>query len=531
MDPENLLSTSVEEALLDANLRALLALEAEAPEPDVLGRLAAAWNARAFYRRALDAAVHGLESDPSHGDLWWERIRAVSSLEDGELEELVSPLIGIQEKSPDDPAAARNLGLLHYYLGEDDLCRRWCNTALELDAEDSRAHEVLAYMHFSQDDLTSAIEACAQAVEIDPRNHRAYHWLGECYLRSDAPEPAERYLLRALEEEEYDVLALTSLAEHYLGDHETIPWAIQCFSRMLSVNPTNWLVYQRFIEFYLQEGRHLEALAQCMQLLDLEPDSRTRADAWQYVGLIQYMEGNDEEAEEAFEEAIGADPEFPAAWHYLGLLAERAGENEHAEEMYRRALECDGDYAFSLVRLGYLFFDRGDNESAMRFFRRALEADPDEYMAHLGISEVMRVKDRLEEQLEHVQAAHDIAPTDGNVLNQLGIAYESLERVEEAVEAYRTALRADPHNRQAANNLGYLLERRLAEAEDEDDRDRLRREAIEAWKRRLLICRDEEVSTQGARRHLRDLGVGIGLIEEWLVGEEVEDHHPDEAVH
>lgn len=520
-----------EQVLLDSNLKALETLREEAPDPDVLARLAAAYNARAEYLRAARIAEEGLQMDPDHGDLWWERVRAGSMREDEDMEVLAPRLLEVQERVPRAAWAARNLGLLYYYLGEDDLSRRWCEEALSLDEKDSRAHEVLAYRAYTLEDISGAIEQCALAIELDPRNNRAYQWLGECYRVSAAREPAERYFLKALEEEEYDFLALTALGEMYLQEAESLHLAIQCFSRILSVNPRNWTVYLRFIEFYIAQGRHVEAAAECERLLALGPERRVRADAQQYLGLIHYLEERDEEAEIAFEAAIEADPEFPAAYHYLGLLAERAGDADHAAELYGRAIELDPDYAFSHVRLGYLHFDRGRLEQALRCFHRALEADPEEYMGHLGIGEVMRARKRHQEQLEHVRRANEIAPDDGNVLNQLGIAYESVSDPEAAAQAYRRALRADPRNRQAANNLGYLLERRLSEAAGDEERERLRREAVDAWRQRLLICRDEGVSTQGARRHLRDLGVSAGTLDEWLGSGEIRDRGDDEEVH
>jgi len=520
-----------EEVLLDGNLRALEALRAEAPDPDILGRLAAAYNARVNTNRAREAAEEGLALDPDHGDLWWERVRAASLGENDDMDAMAGRLLDVQQRHPEEAWSARNLGLVYYYLGEDELSAKWCEKALGLDEGDSRAHEVMAYRAYTLDDISGAIEHCAQAAELDPRNHRAYQWLGECYWVSDAPGPAERCFLQALEEEEYDFLALASLGEMYLQSEETLDLAVRCFSRILSVNPRNWTVYLRFIEYYLSAGHHLQAAAECHRLLALNPESRVRADAHQYLGLIHYLEGRDEEAEEALEAALEADPKFAPPYHYLGLVAERAGDTDHAEELFLKSIELDPEYAFSHVRLGYLYFDRGSQEQALRYFNRALEADPEEYMAHLGLSEVMRARDQHKEQLEHVLRAHEIAPTDGNVLNQLGIAHESMGDLASAGRAYRKALKAEPRNRHAANNLGYLLERRMEQEEDSEVRDRLQQEAVEAWRRRLLICRDEDLSIQGARSHLRKLDVPVRTVEEWLETGSVAEDDGDEEVH
>jgi hypothetical protein len=40
--------------------------------------------------------------------------------------------------------------------------------------------------------------------------------------------------------------------------------------------------------------------------------------------------------------------------------------------------------------------------------------------------------------------------------------------------------------------------------------------AIEAWKKRLLICRDTGASVRGAINHLEKLGVPTATIKKWL---------------
>ena len=61
------------------------------------------------------------------------------------------------------------------------------------------------------------------------------------------------------------------------------------------------------------------------------------------------------------------------------------------------------------------------------------------------------------------------------------------------------------------NNLGYVLEKRMEKGEAE-----LRDRAVEAWKRRLLICRDEGQSLKKSTDHLKKLGVSEETILRWV---------------
>ena len=149
-----------------------------------------------------------------------------------------------------------------------------------------------------------------------------------------------------------------------------------------------------------------------------------------------------------------------------------------------------------------------------KFFSKALKLDKNEYLAHLGMGELFRIKRDPEKQLNHCERAFEIAPEDSNVLNQLGIAHECNKNYAEALSSYRSALETDPFNRQAANNLGYLYEKMMEI--DGERREEFKKLAVEAWKRRLLICHHTKSSTKGAKTHLLKLGIPSETINDWL---------------
>jgi tetratricopeptide (TPR) repeat protein len=97
------------------------------------------------------------------------------------------------------------------------------------------------------------------------------------------------------------------------------------------------------------------------------------------------------------------------------------------------------------------------------------------------------------------------------VWNAHGVALEMQGRHQEATEAYERALAIAPSHRKAANNLGFLLEKRMQRGEPE-----LRGRAVEAWKRRLVLCHREGQSIKKAMEHLARLEVSQEAILEWI---------------
>ena len=501
--------------LHDARIANLLAARKERPDDSsVLLDLARAWNARLMPERARECCRELLEQDRLQPEAWFERVLAAAFDEPEELEDLAEELEELASEHPDRAGLQRDLGLAYYHLERDDEARAACETALSQNPKDSHAREVLAYLHTTVGDLDAAVEEAIQAVEQDPGNFRALHWLGVLYVRLGAPEQAVRYFLRCLRQEECFFLALESLGSLYLSDEETFPMAWQCFARILSVNPRHFPAYFRLADAFIQTERFTEAAAQAEAVLHLEPDATYEADAHQYLGLIRLLQEDYERGQHHFERALSIDPGFAAAHHYLGVCLLRSGEADEAAASFRRAIDADPDYANPRVRLGYICFDRKEYENARRHFEDALDCDPDEWLAHLGLGELARWRKDWKQQLEHCLRASELAPDDSNVQNQLGTAYDALDRNDEALACYERALRLEPLNRQAAANLAHLHEKLLERAGGDDDE--LRAKAVEAWRRRLLICRDTGASQKAARGHLANLGIGEDQISDWL---------------
>jgi tetratricopeptide (TPR) repeat protein len=118
---------------------------------------------------------------------------------------------------------------------------------------------------------------------------------------------------------------------------------------------------------------------------------------------------------------------------------------------------------------------------------------------------------RHEDELNMVRMAMTLAPDDPDVWNAQGVAFEVNNRLHEATAAYEKALDLAPMHRKAANNLGFALEKRMNAGEPE-----LKEAAIGAWKRRLLLCRDEGESMKMAMEHLKKLDLAEGTILAWL---------------
>ena len=139
----------------------------------------------------------------------------------------------------------------------------------------------------------------------------------------------------------------------------------------------------------------------------------------EYAGLL-YILGNRfhneklfGDAEAAYREATVFNPSFSKAYHAVGLKRYDAGHLDDAIEAYRRALGGEAPIPETHFMLGVALEERwghGESDEALEHFQEAVRMDPDHIMAWF----------------------------------YLGLVYEKRGRPQDALLAYREALRTNP---------------------------------------------------------------------------------------
>jgi len=194
-----------------------------------------------------------------------------------------------------------------------------------------------------------------------------------------------------------------------------------------------------------------------------------------------------DEARDAYERATGIDPESANAWQSLGGMLYRLEERTEAEAMFDRALELaeDDDQRRDILRaLADLAFDAREWELASDRVEALVALDPNDVYTRMELAELFVRYERFEEALGHYEAIVDMAGRDTRqravATRDIGDVLTLMERTEEAVDAYRRAMRmVEP---------GYWLyrelEQRIVEAYRRDGRlDELVVELEEEWTR------------------------------------------------
>jgi tetratricopeptide (TPR) repeat protein len=155
--------------------------------------------------------------------------------------------------------------------------------------------------------------------------------------------------------------------------------------------------------------------------------------------------------------AVASAPEMVTAWVALGQALKAAERFEEAEKAYDHAIGLDGMDALARLGLGELKIAVGQPEEAVAEFELALQRSPALIGAHLGLGNALVSQGRNEEGLERYEAALRLRPRLAEGEFAAGFALARLGRTKEAETRYRRAVAARPDFAAAWINLGALL--------------------------------------------------------------------------
>jgi tetratricopeptide (TPR) repeat protein len=186
-----------------------------------------------------------------------------------------------------------------------------------------------------------------------------------------------------------------------------------------------------------------------------------------HQAIRAYNIGDLATAKELFARIIDIDPNQPDANHNMGTLFLRAGDLEKAVPFFKTALEANfgsAQYWFSYIDT---LFKAGHYADALELFKisktKGCKGEAfDNLERQLNSSEFV-----LKRKLAKLQNPALVNGPKGNLIYlEIGETFEKLNMLEEAIEAYKSALEIDPNYETAYIKLGNVLkgQGKLAEA-------------------------------------------------------------------
>lgn len=189
-------------------------------------------------------------------------------------------------------------------------------------------------------------------------------------------------------------------------------------------------------------------------------------EAWYQIGFCYGMLNRHQDSLKASRQAAKLRPDWAEVYLNIGASSYALAQFKDALEAYRTALKINPDNAEIQYALGLTFGKLNRTDEEILAYKRAIEAKPDhvnaleklgnEYFKQKKFAEAFKAFDTLK-----------IYKQDAKIYNNLGECLIELDKADESIESFNSALGVNPEYDKARYNLGraYLKtgDRELAE--------------------------------------------------------------------
>ncbi|MDP3769358.1 MAG: tetratricopeptide repeat protein [bacterium] len=129
------------------------------------------------------------------------------------------------------------------------------------------------------------------------------------------------------------------------------------------------------------------------------------------TGSVLLSLGRNEEAIEAYRQAVTAYPKFMYPYNGMGNALVNLRRNEEAIEAYRQAIAIDPQYSYPYNGMGNALVNLSRNEEAMELYRQAIAIDPQCAHPYYNMANILSNLGRNQEAIEAYQKYIDLADT------------------------------------------------------------------------------------------------------------------------
>jgi tetratricopeptide (TPR) repeat protein len=208
----------------------------------------------------------------------------------------------------------------------------------------------------------------------------------------------------------------------------------------------------------------------------------TRANLILTLGILNWRKGNYEKAEELLREALKIAIKIQDNWfeaecfNAMALVKTSMDRNDEAVDAYKQAIELAPDQIFAWNNLGNLCLKIRRNDEALIAFQKAIKHNPKDSIAWNGLGNVYCKTGYTDDAIAAFRKAVEFTPSLSLPWNGLGDVYANIGRINEAVIAYQKSIEL--------NNQSVTPWLSLADVYRKQDHHR---DAIKAYQRALSI--------------------------------------------
>jgi tetratricopeptide (TPR) repeat protein len=295
----------------------------------------------------------------------------------------VSPLIAqVLRLSPQKEATALDFVAVLLHNGYVEDASKLMNAIRRTQPSAAYLH-VLARVREAEGKKAEARQLLAQALRMQPKSFDILFDSARYAAEEKRWKDSVELLKRADAEKPDDPAVLMKLAVEYMQIRELEPARLVA-KRLYSLqpdNPDSQYIYGRILEDTQRFQEVLDPMARKM-VADRPNDPH----ALFLLGMVEYDEGNQTEAQQQFTRSLELDPNNNDARYYLAMLDERQGNFAAAGKILEEVVKADPDHAGAQHELGVVRLHLGDTAGARTALESALRLRPDVPQTHYQLA-------------------------------------------------------------------------------------------------------------------------------------------------
>src|SRR2546423_1229672 len=364
--------------------------------------------------------------------------------ESGLLERRLKELEERLRADPQDLEALVQSGIAEKTAGHLERAHTLFQRAIELDANSSVLHFLLAETLYNRGLHEDAMRSVRRSIELNPENPDALYLIGFILGDLGRGEEAAEANRRAVMLNPTLVRAQANLSLETYRQNLTP-------SRQQKTPAGAHITLGRALR---QKGYFQEALREYEKAIEGGEANAEVLQAMLELYLLQRDTGAAIATADRFAREFS-----PTAktWNGRGVALQLEGRNAEAEESYTRALEIDSSYPFAHNNMGVLMWYKSDTKGAINAFRRALQSPTPPVEPRLNLALALFRRKHTELALEAYRQVLSAAPEHPVAWNGIGLILVELNKYPEARNAFARAIQANPDFAEAHYNLSFTL--------------------------------------------------------------------------
>jgi len=254
---------------------------------------------------------------------------------------------------------------------------------------------------------------------------------------------AEQLFRRLLQQDpkNWQFALLLGLSRHSQGDFDDgVKW-VKRSVELGDGQPSTHYYYGRLMT---DAGKPSAAREQFAQAIALDPN---HVEARTGMGLVSMMSGDYTRAAGELKTALRANARYIPALVALSRALVELEQFEEAWPHINKALQADQESPVSQEVMGRVLFGLGQLDSAEEVFRKALSLRPDHGELHAHLADVLRVRHRDQEALQHYVKAMENQYGGSEVVINTSVCLERIGDVPQARMLLQKATRRWPEDR------------------------------------------------------------------------------------